>query len=106
MIFVGWLDDHPTARSKKSFGGNNMVTGRKMGQECCANRRHAAGCRQTGHCAFKEDHSVFKHLHGRVFKPAIGEPVIFLFKPSLRLLGIVVDIARGEKQRFACFTVF
>ena len=79
-----------------------MIARAHRAHDRCRNRCHAGCCRPRSLCAFKCRNSAFEHLHRRVGKTGINEPVVLAEEPRLALFCAVVDMALGQEQRLGC----
>ena len=77
-----------------------MVACLQLAHHASRDRGHAGGGGARILRPFKRHHALFKSAHGRIAEARINIAVFFFLKACFRLLGAVINIARGEIKRF------
>ena len=81
-----------------------MVAGAQLAGECSPHRRHAARRAVTGLRTFEEAQAFLEHGDGRIAIAGVDVPLL-PGKPAFSGLGVGIDKAGIEKQRFRSFAV-
>ena len=76
-----------------------MVAGLDLAHHRERHRGHAGRDRARRFRALEFGHALLEHVHGRIGETRILVAGVLALEAGLRLRGIVVDVALGEKQR-------
>ncbi|MCY1233594.1 hypothetical protein D9M72_461430 [compost metagenome] len=97
--------DHPAAGTEQRTGGNDMIAGLQLAEDCRGNGSHARsrGARVFG--AFQHAHALFEHVVGRAAVAGIDEAFGLALETRFCRLGCLVDEALGEEDRLGRLAV-
>ena len=76
-----------------------MIAGLQLPDERNSDRRHAGRGGARGLRAFERRHAPLEHIDGGIGEARILVAGILALEARLRLRGVVVDVALGEKER-------
>jgi hypothetical protein len=84
---------------------NQPVAGLEVAEQRGMHGGHAGGHQAAALGLLQRGQAVLQHLRGGVAEAAVLEVLHLVLEGGLRLLGVVVDEARGEEERLRRFAV-